>query len=510
MKDKTKYYGIVEGFFGRPLRGWTWKERFKTLKFINKYAGNINAYFYCPKDDIYVTERWNCRYPKAELKKLAKYIKYCKNNNIKFIYGFNPQIENVNNWLRPTYIKIKQLISVGVEDIALIFDDIPLAYDVLDNNLTKKSYENYVNSINKTYITFKKVLKEFWICTPDYFFNKETALTKSLLNLDKNIGVMWSGPEIFVKNIYKRDIFKLENVLGKNRKIILWFNYPVNDCEQNINTFNLGGFPKIDRYITNKLFGIFANPMRECYSNLPFYQTLSDYIINPQRYNRAISWKNALKVLLKTNDFKKYIKIINSFLSPNRLDQVSKFVTPTKKISLEMTGRIDNLYGRLFLNTIKSIFTEYRIYMQIYAKLGKSIQIPSDLFEKYDWFPTNPNVSRYLPEIYDILTSKYQVYQSYTNSKASFIKMSTLVDEYKSKYFGRKKLKISNSDNKKYLRAINKFIYLERVMFLTLINSVGISTNKKLELLYKRRRINRFTTTKKDLVLEERGRLLLK
>ncbi len=492
MTNITKYYGIVEGFFGRPLRGWTWEERYKTLAFIKKYAPNINSYFYCPKDDPYVTKKWDYLYPQSDLNKLSKYINYCKKDNIKFIYGFNPQIEEKVDWLEPTIKKMKQLISIGAKNISLVFDDIPLAYDVIENNLTEYTYTNYIEGINKIYNKFQDRLNEFWICAPDYFFNQKTPLTRSLRKLNKNIGIIWSGPDIFVQNIYQKDISKLENVLGINRKIILWFNYPVNDCEQNINTFNLGGFPKINSTSSNKLSGIFANPMRECYANLPFYITFSDYVFNSKSYNRLKSWENALKTLLTKNKFITYKNIINSFSSPNKLDIKSKATILPKKQTLEVNN---SLYGKLFLDSIKNIFIDYKNFLQILNRIKKGLKIPLNLFTTFDWFPTITNIARYLPEILEIIKSRYELYESYIDNRIPFIKLEKTVYKFKSKYYGRKKLRISNEDNKKYLMEINNYISLERINFLKLINLNKISNYKKIDLIFKRRQINRFSIT---------------
>lgn len=79
MKNsKKRFYGIVEGFFSYPLPIWSCKEMLETLKFIVKYAPNIDTYLYCPKNDIYVVQKWDKLLPAKELSELKKVIDYSK------------------------------------------------------------------------------------------------------------------------------------------------------------------------------------------------------------------------------------------------------------------------------------------------------------------------------------------------------------------------------------------------------------------------------------------------
>src|SRR3989344_7325569 len=116
--NKNKTYGVVEGFFSRPLPIWTNKERVNIINFLSDNSSKINFYYYCPKQDKYVVEKWNYLYPNKNLHELKEIVNLCTKNKIKFAFGLNPSIpENFNKiptdeFLNEIYTKINQLLSI--------------------------------------------------------------------------------------------------------------------------------------------------------------------------------------------------------------------------------------------------------------------------------------------------------------------------------------------------------------------------------------------------------------
>ena len=79
---QPRYAGIVEGFFSAPLPLWTPAERLAILQFVQQHAPQLNAYFYCPKDDPSVTTRWQELYPPAAFAALRALISACEERGI--------------------------------------------------------------------------------------------------------------------------------------------------------------------------------------------------------------------------------------------------------------------------------------------------------------------------------------------------------------------------------------------------------------------------------------------
>ena len=492
----------MEGFFSAPRKIWTWKDRFKTLEFIIQYAKNLNTYFYCPKDEPHITKNWDKLYTKKYLTQLQKFIFICKKKKVQFVYGLNPDIDcdsNLKLTRNKIQNKINQILKVGCKNICLLFDDVPMAYDVVDHQIKFDNfYKQIVNLINDIYLTNKNKLSDFWICSPDYCFKKETELTKALKNLNKNIKIIWTGNKIFSKIITKKDLRRVKKILD-DKKIIYWSNYPVNDCEQAVNTYNLGGFYPIKSNVAAQLSGIVVNPMRECFANLPFYITFSNFL-RQTRYNRRLAWKKALKKILKID--KQTFWIINKFSSSNFIDNkkpndVNKILKKLNEISWENIFNLDknNELKYLFSKTIQNVIQDAKNFSNIYNSLKKWPKLDEYTLNNFDWFPTRITEVKFIKEISRILKTKFLLYGKEKIFLKKFKFLIRAVNNFEKKYPGGKKLNVTQQDTIKYKKVIKKGVNWERKMLINFINQYKIPLNKKINLIYRRKFINRFNSS---------------
>lgn len=477
MKKTKKVYGIVEGFFSEPLPTWTETERLKTVNFVAKNAKNIRTYLYCPKDDPYVTKKYDNLYPNEEIKKIQKFINNCENKNIEFAFGLNPTFEGETNYGDveiKILSKIEQIIGIGCKNVMLLFDDIPLAYDVVDGNVNSKvRFEKVIEMVNAIYSKLDQKIDNFWFCGPDYCFQKESPVTLAMRNLNNKIDIAWSGNNVFTKSIRREDLKRVKKLLGIEKKILYWSNYPVNDCEQAVGTFNLGGFYPIEKAVMNELSGVLVNPMREAMANLPFYVTFSKWIEN-DKYERVNCYLEAMKNTLGID--KKMSETMISFSSRNVVD--SNFVGwmfPKSKIYATKKD------GKKYLVTVKSLVKEIEGWKQILKTVANDEVIQNQDFEKVDWFPTKTYVPRYFTEIVKILNQRKKLYSL------------DRPEEVKEKYRGSKRLAISKKDSVKYLAKINRLIVGEKKRFVIFLNDKSISNEEKRAVLIRRRWVNRFT-----------------
>ena len=505
---KKNYYGIVEGFFSRPLPKWTTKERLNVLKFVTANAKSINTYFYCPKDDSYVTKKWSSLYPEAELNELRKTINYCKKNKITFVYGFNPTIDNNERQItQDIVIKVKQIKEIGCNHFCLLFDDIPVAYDVVDKNVqgTLPVIKSIVKVVNKVYSQIKDDIENLWFCGPDYCLSKETLITKELRTISKDISFIWTGRNIFVKNITLKDFRTAQKVVDKKRGLIWWSNYPANDCEQSVGTFNLGGFNGPSQEALRNLRGILFNPMRESYANFPFLLTFIDYLKEKDKYDRVKSWKKALKKLLGRN-WKNYELILENFSSRNITDDNFKYfyrqTRPrlTQKYLTYLGDILRNLKithpetreGKLFINVIGSVLEDADGFLKIVGKILAKKLISKKEFKKWDKFPTNTEVTKYLPEIFKIAQKRLEILPKnlYSETKLAYLQDAT--ENFQDKYRGGKKLFMPKWAVFKIKDVIRQITNLEATAFVKFFNSPDFSPREKVEALALRQNINRF------------------
>ncbi len=496
MKDK-KYYGIVEGFFSSPLKMWTWKERNKTFDFIREYAPSINAYLYCPKDDLLVTKKPYELYSQKEISAFQKFVDKCNENEVTFIFGLNPsfaekELANISLLKKKILKKLNQFIRIGVRDVCLLFDDIPIAYDVFEESATfsEETSTKIIELVNSVYAELEYDLDSFWFCSPDYNFTKETNLTKAIGNLNKDINIFWTGNEIFSKEKDAEDLNRAKKISGSNN-IVIWDNYPVNDAEQNVGCFNLNGFYLIETKVLNDCKGIFVNPMREAFANLPFYITFSKYVESKDSYLRKKSWRRSLsKIGLKDE----LVLLVEQFSVPNAFD------TPMLDVnmSLEKIDKVlkpstpTNDYGQLFLAAINQVIEDAKSCSTIFKKLEKKEELTVEYFTSLDLFPTKTNVARYYPEVLKIICERYRLY-SEINLKTELKKYFKLSEYFEKTYKGKDRLKISNYDNDRILKSIIDLILVEQKKFIEFLNNNNTSLINKRKLYLKRKNVNRFT-----------------
>ena len=124
MRNPEFTCGVLEGFYGRP---WSVDQRYQLFQWIQDWDG-MNTYMYAPKDDLYHRSKWRELYPVPLLQELQALADTCRQKGLQFIYAIAPGLDitysDENDW---DYLvkKINQVQSIGVNQFAILFDDIP-------------------------------------------------------------------------------------------------------------------------------------------------------------------------------------------------------------------------------------------------------------------------------------------------------------------------------------------------------------------------------------------------
>jgi len=298
MIKNKQFFGIVEGYFAKPYPMWGWDDRNIILEQLSA-AGNLNTYFYCPKDDPKVTGEWDKLYSPAETSKFSRFTKKCADANITFAFGLNPvmkQYKNVENdfesYVASICRKFIQLKDLGVDTFCILYDDIPLSYKALEGKTVSEALE-YARTQCLVVNAVQRRLGEdcrLWFCSSEYFFIRENIYTKTLNKyLNRNVVLIWTGNKVFTKRITGRMLMEAKKVVN-NRDLIWWDNYPVND-PMTPGFLNLGGFNEPDVEVLPSIKGILINPMREVSPNIPFLSSFSRYLKCPNKYSRTKDYR---------------------------------------------------------------------------------------------------------------------------------------------------------------------------------------------------------------------------
>jgi len=510
-RQMQRYYGIAEAFFSQPLPVWTPKERLDTLKFSREYAPNVNTYLYCPKDDPYVTKWWGRLYPPDKLEALRVAINFCNQNGITFIFGLNPdqtmlEARKSSTGIQRVRAKLQQLREVGCTSFCLLFDDIPVAYDVVSATslgAAEKTLDVMVAVTNAIFRSLQSVT--FWFCGPDYCFRQQTPVTQKMKLLDPGIAILWTGNDIFTKRVTSNDVRRVRRLLGSSRRLILWSNYPVNDYEQAVGQFNLGGFPPVSNTVLKELDGIMVNPMREAYANLPFYMTFSSFLAGPRTYSRSNAWQRALQQIV-AGRAKAYETIFREFGQRNVVDVRRDLAQSGRAIAvlrraLQSYTRVDKdtIWLRRFALATSSVLRDAQDWVDLCAALRTMTDV-SACFRRFDRFPTDAAVARFFPECYRIVTERLKLlpYELLRGSQSELDELCELYSAFQTTFIGGAKLAMKSQDQITYRKASKRAVQLESELALTYLLRDDRKTKEKLAYLSRRQNINRFAISKQS------------
>ena len=221
----TPELGLIEGFFGKP---WSWAERREAVQFLAPRG--FGFYLYAPKADAFLRRRWREPYPEAGLAALAAFSGECRAAGQRFGVGLSPfelHLHPGRDWQEALSAKLAQLDEAGIDDLALLFDD--MRGDI--GELAERQAAIVDFAAQRTGAT--RIL-----CCPSYYsddpvldaaFGERPPLYLEQLGrlLDPAIGIMWTGPEVVSREYTPGHLDRVAGILG--RKPFLWDNYPVND-----------------------------------------------------------------------------------------------------------------------------------------------------------------------------------------------------------------------------------------------------------------------------------------
>lgn len=230
--------GIIEGYFGRP---WTHEARKQVLTRLSELG--YSFFHYAPKADPFLRRRWREPFPQARVRDLADLSSHCRSLGVRFGIGLSPY-ELYRDFSRPArkdlVAKLAELDEIGVDDLAVLFDD--THGDIPD--LAARETEIVHTALAVTRATRVLMCPTYYSddrMLDTVFGERPTGYLEELgRRLDPRVGVYWTGEEICAREFTPGH---LERVAGRlQRKPTLWDNYPVNDGPRMSRHLHLRGF----------------------------------------------------------------------------------------------------------------------------------------------------------------------------------------------------------------------------------------------------------------------------
>jgi len=274
--------GVIEGFYGQP---WSQAERLELFDWMT--ASGLNTYLYAPKDDLKHRALWRELYFTSETDTLASLIKACRQRNVQFIYALSPGLDiRYGDSAEVTNIqkRFEQLLTLGCEHFALLFDDIP---DDLDSADIKQfgslgaAQCHIANTVFKFIARDRSPTARMFFCPTAYcgrmaqrHLGGKDYLATLGRELVSEVEVFWTGPEIISREISVAHVRELRAVL--RRKPLIWDNLHANDYDGR--RFFSGPYSGRAPELRDHVRGLLVNPNTEFPLNYVPLRTLAGFV----------------------------------------------------------------------------------------------------------------------------------------------------------------------------------------------------------------------------------------
>jgi len=230
--------GIIEGYFGTP---WTWAERARVVSVLAPRG--YRFYLYAPKADAYLRRRWTVPHPDDVADRLATFATQCRDAGMRFGVGLSPYeaYRDFDNTARQALAqKLTFFDAIGVQDLALLFDDMrgdlpDLAArqaDIVQWALARTDADRLI--VCPSYYSDDVVLDRAFGERPAGYLERLGAA------LDPAVEIFWTGEEVCSREISPGHLRRVTERLG--RAPFLWDNYPVNDGQRMSQYLHLRAF----------------------------------------------------------------------------------------------------------------------------------------------------------------------------------------------------------------------------------------------------------------------------
>jgi hypothetical protein len=230
--------GVIEGYFGEP---WPHDERKRVIAALGRLG--YSFFHHAPKADAFLRRRWRERHPDVSLAAFEDLAAHCRSLGMRFGIGLSPfeLYRDFSGVAKADFLaKIRALDAIGLDDLAILFDD--TRGDVPDLAAREAEIVHEAMAITRatrvvmcpTYYSDDRML--------DVVFGERPAgyLEELGRRLDPRAGVYWTGEEICAREFSPGHLGRVAEAL--RRRPTLWDNYPVNDGPRMSRFLHLRGF----------------------------------------------------------------------------------------------------------------------------------------------------------------------------------------------------------------------------------------------------------------------------
>ena len=290
--------GVIEGFYGQP---WSPAERFELYDWMAGWE--LNTYLYAPKDDLKHRAIWRELYSASEAAALGEVIRACQQRGIRFIYALSPGLD-IRYSHEADVVRLKQrfeqMLALGCQDFALLFDDIPDGMAAED----QKALGSFASAQSEVANALFRWTRErspdgrFLFCPTAYCgrmaerkLGGDGYLAVIGRELLPEIDVFWTGPEIISREITVAHVRDLRTIL--RRKPLIWDNLHANDYDGR--RFYCGPYAGRATELRGEVSGLLSNPNNEFCLNYVPLRTLAEFVRCADRWDARHAYLSAMR-----------------------------------------------------------------------------------------------------------------------------------------------------------------------------------------------------------------------
>lgn len=290
----TPPLGLIEGYFG-PM--WSWADRTFVLRTLA--AAGYGFFHYAPKAEARLRRRWREPFDDDALEDIAVFAARCRAEGVRFGIGLTPyeaHLEFGPAARRDLQSKLRQLGSLALDDLVILFDD--MRGDVPD--LAARQADIVATCLAEAICEKHFVVPSYYSHDPilDRVFGARPAHYLSDLgrSLAPGVAVYWTGERVCSRTYPPDHLAQVADAL--RRLPALWDNYPVNDGPRMSDFVHLRAFPSTHADLSGRISHHAINPLLQPHLGLIPALTLPNVYRAGQAYcsDRAVR-EAARKVL---------------------------------------------------------------------------------------------------------------------------------------------------------------------------------------------------------------------
>lgn len=262
--------GVFEGFYGAP---WSWAQRREMVRWMG--ARHLNLLIIAPKDDDILRRFWRAPLSREYLEGLRSVVKSGRESGVETAWELSPGLDfkGTDGDIGVAVAKFESVISLGIHNLALAFDDTPALPGHIDfaNAVLIRLTERHPELV----MTF--VPADYYGGAAPSAYLKEVGS-----RLDPRFLVGWTGGGILSRTITGDETRRWRDLVV--HPLVLGDNYPVQDRLLDAGRLFLGPIRGRDAGLAgaNQAYIANASPLPEI-SKIAL-QSSAEYACHPQSY----------------------------------------------------------------------------------------------------------------------------------------------------------------------------------------------------------------------------------